>query len=512
MTQKNTTVLIILDGFGLRKESQNNAVLGASMPFYRQMLQKYSHAALEASEEHVGLPVGQMGTSEVGHLNMGAGRIYKQELVRINDAIDDGSFAKNAAFLGALHHAQKHKSAVHLFGLLSDGGIHASLDHLIALIDMAKQADVPVFLHAFLDGRDTPPQSARKYLQRIQEVIAPYPHIQLSTLSGRYYAMDRDNRWERIQEAYQTITGAGTTTYKNYEEALAASYTQGITDEFIPPCTLDLGDPRQFVSTEDAVIFYNFRVDRPRELTRAFVDAHFTGFARNLLQDLYFVTMVSYDESIQPVHVAFERQLPKNTLAEWLSIQGKTQFHTAETEKYAHVTHFFNGGVEAPYPGETRVLIPSPKVATYDLQPAMSAPAVAEAVVEALHSRAYDFLVVNFANPDMVGHTGNLEAAEKALEVVDTCLRAIVTTMEHYGDQGILTADHGNCERMAYDDASPHTAHTLNLVPFILMSNEKPTLRPVGALCDVAPTLLELMDLEKPKEMTGESMIHRMTS
>lgn len=506
LMNKNTTALIILDGFGIRENKKANGPEEAGMPFYHSMLREYSHTQLEASHHFVGLPDGQMGTSEVGHLNMGAGRVYKQEIVRINDAIADGTFVKNPAFLDAAAHVAKKGNALHIFGLLSDGGIHSSMQHLFALIDLYANVSVPVYIHAFLDGRDTPPKSALVYLQQLEEKIRSYSHIHLSTLAGRYWAMDRDNRWDRIQKAYETLTGKGSLSYASYGEAIRDQYEQGVTDEFIPPCSIG-SDPSQFVREGDAVVFFNFRVDRPRELTRAFVDQQFQGFERSAIQNLFFVTMVSYDESITGVHVAFDRQSLTNTLAEWLSKHGRTQFHTAETEKYAHVTHFFNGGVEKPFPGEDRELIPSPKVATYDLAPEMSAEAVKDAVLRALVSGTYDFLVVNFANPDMVGHTGNLEAVKKALGVIDNCLKEIVTFMKSRGMKGAITADHGNCERMAYDDGSPHTAHTTNLVPFILIDSAKPPLRKEGALCDVAPTILDIMGMEKPVEMTGRSLL-----
>ena len=499
---------MILDGFGIREEQTANAIELSGMPFYHQMLRDFSHTSLEASHHFVGLPDGQMGTSEVGHLNMGAGRVYKQEIVRINDAIQDGSFFTNTVFSEALRHAEANKKSLHIFGLLSDGGIHASMDHLFALLELCKKTTVPVFIHAFLDGRDAPPKSALKYLEMLEEHLKEAPNVRLSTMSGRYYAMDRDNRWERIEKAYRVLTGENTTTrYATHAEAINDQYAKGVTDEFVEPCVIGEGVPEQFAQDGDAVIFYNFRVDRPRELTRSFTDDSFSHFERKQLKDLFFVTMVSYDETIQNVHVAFAKSSLKNTLAEWLSAQHKTQFHVAETEKYAHVTHFFNGGIEKPFPGETRKLVPSPKVATYDLLPAMSAPMVKDAVLEALASGEYDFLVVNFANPDMVGHTGDLPAVIDALKVIDTCLKEIVEYMLEHDMKGILTSDHGNCEQMAYEDGSPYTAHTTNVVPFIVIDKDKHTLLTQGALCDVAPTVLALMGLEQPEEMTGKSMI-----
>ncbi len=506
---KQTTALIILDGFGIAPASASNPVTPQTMPFYHALLERYSHSRLQASSSGVGLPEGLMGNSEVGHLTMGAGRVLKTSLVRINDAIEDGSFQSNSAFRTALSHVATHGSSMHLMGLLSDGGIHSSIEHLFALIDLCADAGVPTYIHCFLDGRDTPPKSALTYLRRLEDYIASHESIHISTLGGRYFGMDRDQHWDRVQKAYDALTGVDRSkAFTSAEEAVKVAYMRGQTDEFVEPCMIDLGSDTQFISSDDACIFFNFRTDRPKELTAAFSQPSFEGFERARLENLSFVCMTAYDESYTNVEIAFPPEIPEHTLPSWLATHGRTQFHTAETEKYAHVTYFFNGGVEQPLQGETRKLIPSPKVATYDQQPAMSALAVKDAVLEALRSRNYDFLVVNFANPDMVGHTGNLEATREALATIDTCLREIVETLESLGGNGILTADHGNCEHMQYENGSKHTAHTTSLVPCVLLGATQGILED-GTLADVAPTILALMDVEKPKEMTGKSLLSK---
>ncbi len=505
---KKTTALIILDGFGVSKETHGNAQSSASMPFYHSLLEHYSHTTLHASGLPVGLPEHIMGNSEVGHLTLGAGRVLKQSLIRINDAVEDGSFARNKQFLASIHHAKQHGGSIHLLGMLSDGGVHSSMDHLFALIDLCGKQQVDTYIHGFLDGRDTAPSSANIYLEALHNKLSDKPLIHLSTLSGRYFAMDRDHRWDRVELAYYELVGdAEIPRFATYQQALQHAYNQGTTDEFVPPCVIENNTGKQYIQDNDAVIFFNFRTDRPKELTMAFLQDTFPHFDRIQRHNLYFVTMTEYDTSFYTAHVAFPQQPPKNTLPAWLSVCDKTQFHTAETEKYAHVTYFFNGGHEQAVPGETRVMVPSPKVETYDNTPAMSAALVRNEVVQALRSQQYDFLVVNFANPDMVGHTGDISATVKALEVIDGCLKDVVEQLIQGGGQAILTADHGNCEHMIQSDGTKNTAHTTNKVPCIMVSEKKTTLRSGGTLADVAPTLLEMMNLKTPVEMTGSSLM-----
>ncbi|MFA6088227.1 MAG: 2,3-bisphosphoglycerate-independent phosphoglycerate mutase [Candidatus Woesearchaeota archaeon] len=508
--KKNTFILIILDGFGVRVSTQFNGPKLAKMPFYNSLFEKYPHTTIEASHHFVGLPDGQMGTSEVGHLNIGSGRKLQQETTRISLDITSGEFFKNKAFLSAIEHVKKNNSALHLFGLVSEGGVHSDTEHLYSLIELAKKQNVPkLFIHAFLDGRDTPPSSAKKYIDKLKNHIKGQKNIHISTISGRYYAMDRDKRWDRIQKAYETMTGIKIeSVHKTTDKLIKASYDKKITDEFVLPSVIDCNDEDQFVGDNDSVIFFNFRPDRAREITRAFVDDNFDGFARKKIKNLKYVCITEYDIEIKNVEIAYAKIVPKNTLAEYLSNLGKTQLHTAETEKYAHVTFFFNGGLEKQYPGEERLLVPSPKVATYDLKPEMSAIEVTDGLLKAISSQKYDFIVVNYANPDMVGHTGKLDAVIKALECIDGCLSKVITLMDKLHVKGILISDHGNCDQMAYADGSPHTAHTTNKVPFILFDSDKELdLKKTGALCDVAPSILEEMNISKPKEMTGESMI-----
>lgn len=513
MARKKPLALFILDGWGMREEKEGNAILTGDTRFFHRLWREYPHVLLQASGEAVGLPQGQMGNSEVGHLNMGAGRIVYQELTRISKAIREGEFFCNPVLLEAVAHVKRNNSALHLMGLLSDGGVHSHIEHLFALLELARRHDLPrVYVHCFLDGRDVPPQNAAEYITALEEKIREIGVGVIASISGRYYAMDRDKRWERVELAYDALTLGRGLTAGGAMEALHAAYDRGETDEFVKPTVIVDGEgrPRGVVEKGDAVIFYNFRPDRARELTRAFVDRDFQGFERKKkVENLYFVCMTQYDKTIE-APVAFKPEVMVNTLGEYLSKQGLRQMRMAETEKYAHVTFFFNGGIEPPYPGEDRRLIPSPKVPTYDLKPEMSAYEVTDAFLEELATDKYDVFVVNYANPDMVGHTGVMEAAVKAVEAVDRCLERAVTAVLERGGLAIVTADHGNAEKMVDPETGqPHTAHTTSPVPFILVDEERKgcRLREGGALEDVAPTILELLELEKPVEMTGRSLL-----
>jgi 2,3-bisphosphoglycerate-independent phosphoglycerate mutase len=506
---KNTVMLLILDGWGIRNETQGNAIKLAHPSFYESLLAKYPNIALDASGEAVGLPDGQMGNSEVGHLNMGAGRIVYQEITRINKAIRDGDFFQNPVFQAAARHAIENNGTLHLMGLVSDGGVHSSMDHLFALLDFAKRQNVPnVRVHAFLDGRDVPPKSAEKYLRAVEEKLLELGYPQIATISGRYYAMDRDKRWERTQKAYDNLTSASGNKHLLSVDALLLSYKQDITDEFVLPAVTDV--TFEGIQDGDSLLFFNFRPDRARQITRAFTEPGFEGFERSkTYQNLYYGCMTLYDETFN-LPVAFPKQKLDHILAEVLSEHGKTQFRTAETEKYAHVTFFFNGGFEAPYPGEDRHMVPSPKVATYDLQPEMNIRAVTDVICDALKSGKYDFIVANFANPDMVGHTGVLNAAESAVSAVDESIQRIVDTILPQDGVLLITADHGNCETMIDEHGGPHTAHTTNLVPLILISNRRDLQldgSEVRGLSVIAPTVLDLFQLPKPSEMTAPSVL-----
>lgn len=502
-------MLLILDGWGIRKESQGNAIQLAHPSFYESLLAKYPNIALDASGEAVGLPEGQMGNSEVGHLNMGAGRIVYQEITRINKSIRAGDFFQNAVFLAAAAHAIKNNGTLHLMGLVSDGGVHSSMEHLFALLDFAKQQKVPnVKVHAFLDGRDVPPKSAEKYLRAVEEKLLALDYPQIATISGRYYAMDRDKRWERTQKAYENMVSASGNKHLLSIDTLLLSYKQDINDEFVLPSVTDV--TYEGMQDGDSILFFNFRPDRARQITRAFTEADFDCFERSkVIQNLYFGCMTLYDETFD-LPVAYPKQKMDHILAEVLSAHGKTQFRTAETEKYAHVTFFFNGGFEAPYAGEERHMVPSPQVATYDLQPEMNINAVTDSICDALKSQKYDFIVANFANPDMVGHTGILKAAESAVSAVDEALKRIVETILPENGVLLITADHGNCETMLDEHGGPHTAHTTNLVPLILISN-RPELQLDGSeirgLSVISPTVLNLLDVPIPLEMSSPSVL-----
>ena len=501
---KAPTTLIIMDGFGLRKETDGNAVAAAATPVLDRLFAENAWTELQASGRWVGLPDGQMGNSEVGHTNIGGGRVVFQDLPRISNAVADGSFFANTAYLHAMETCRTQGTALHLMGLLSDGGVHSHIEHLYALLRMAKRQGLEkVYIHAFLDGRDVSPSSGAGFVEETVRHCAEIGVGKIATVMGRYYAMDRDKRWDRVEQAYDAMVyGEGSASDPDPVHAVRESYAGGVTDEFVEPVVCDAEGS---ISDNDSVIFFNFRPDRARELTRALVDPEFSGFTRQLFP-LTFVCTTEYDASMPNVEVAFPRQSVVNGLGEYLSRMGMTQLRIAETEKYAHVTFFFNGGVETVFPGEDRCLIPSPKVATYDLQPEMSAPAVCEECVKRIESGAYDVIVLNFANCDMVGHTGVFDAAVKAVETVDTCVGKVVEATRRQGGIAMVTADHGNAEVMQEADGSPMTAHTTNPVPFILVGAGS-ELRQGGCLADIAPTILDVLGLNQPEEMTGKTLI-----
>ena len=499
---KTPTTLIIMDGFGIAPPADDNAVTLADTPVLDGLFRDYAHTTLSASGLDVGLPAGQMGNSEVGHTNIGGGRVVFQDLPRISRAIEDGSFFKNEAYNTAMDNCLRSGSSLHLYGLLSDGGVHSHIDHLYALLQMAKDKGLTrVYIHCFLDGRDVSPTSGKGFVQALADKCAALGVGKIATVMGRYYAMDRDKRWERVQMAYDAMVYGEGNHNADPVDAVARSYANNVTDEFVEPVVCD---SEGTISDNDSVIFFNYRPDRAREITRAIVDPDFGGFQREYFPTTY-VCNTEYDASMPNVLVAWPRIAVKNGLGEYLSSMGMTQLRIAETEKYAHVTFFFNGGVEKQYPGEDRVLVPSPKVATYDLQPEMSAVEVCDKCVERIESGAYDVIILNFANCDMVGHTGVLEAAIKAVETVDTCVGRVVEATLKMGGIAMVTADHGNAEDMKQPDGSPMTAHTTNLVPFILCGAGT-ELRP-GRLADIAPTILDVMGLACPPEMDGKTLI-----
>ena len=501
---KTPTTLIIMDGFGLRAEASGNAIRTAATPRLDQFFQDFAHTELSASGLDVGLPDGQMGNSEVGHTNIGAGRVVFQDLPRITKSIADGDFFQNPAYLHAMDQCLQNDTSLHLMGLLSDGGVHSHLDHLFALLRMAKEKGLTkVFIHAFLDGRDVSPTSGADFVARTVEACREIGVGRIATVMGRYYAMDRDKRWDRVEQAYDAMVyGEGATFNPVPVAAVKDSYAAGVTDEFVEPVVCD---SEGTISDNDSVIFFNFRPDRAREITRALVDPNFDGFTRQYFP-LTFVCNTEYDATMPNVEVAFPRTSVRNGLGEYLSQMGMTQLRIAETEKYAHVTFFFNDGSETVFPGEDRVLVASPKVATYDLQPEMSAQEVADKCVERIESGAYDVIILNFANCDMVGHTGVFDAAVKAVETVDTCVGQVVDATLKMGGIAMITADHGNAEQMTEPDGSPMTAHTTNPVPFILCGAGT-ELRSGGRLADIAPTILDVMGLACPPEMDGKTLI-----
>lgn len=507
---KQTTLLLILDGFGINDLKDGNAIANANKPNLDRIMAKYPTVAGYASGMAVGLPDGQMGNSEVGHLNMGAGRIVYQELTRITKAIADGDFFENEALGGAMHNAKDNDKALHLFGLLSDGGVHSHNTHLYGLLEMAKKFGLTkVYVHAFLDGRDTAPASGKDFVAALEDKIKEIGVGEIATISGRYYAMDRDNRWDRVELAYNAIVNAQGETATDAVTAMADSYAKEVYDEFVLPTIITKdGQPVGKVEEGDSVIFFNFRPDRAREMTRAFCDDAFTGFERDRV-NTHFVTFTQYDITIPNKEVAFTPQTLTNTFGEFLANAGKSQLRIAETEKYAHVTFFFNGGVEDSYENEDRVLVSSPKVATYDLQPEMSVNEVSDKLDDAIRSGKYDVIICNFANPDMVGHTGNMDAAVSAIEAVDAAVGKVITAIEETNGYAFICADHGNAEQMKdYETNGAFTAHTVNPVPFVLVNyKEGVTLKEGGKLADIAPTLIEMMGMEKPAEMDGESLL-----
>ena len=509
---KKPVMLMILDGFGIAEKSEGNAVALAKKPNFDRLVKEYPNTQLQASGMAVGLPEGQMGNSEVGHLNIGAGRIVYQELTRITKSIEDGDFFENEALMKAMKNAKENNASLHLMGLLSDGGVHSHIDHLKGLLEFAKKEGLQkVYVHAFMDGRDVPPSSGKEFIIKAEEMMKEVGVGQIATVSGRYYAMDRDNRWERVQLAYNAIVLGEGEKASSAVEAIDNSYHDEKTDEFVLPCVIEEdGHPTATIKNGDSVVFFNFRPDRARELTRAINDKEFAGFNRETL-DLTFVTMTQYDKTLEGVNIAFKPQTLVNTLGEYVSSKGLEQLRIAETEKYAHVTFFFNGGVEKENPGEERKVIPSPKVATYDLKPEMSAYEVTDELLNRLDQDKYDMIILNFANPDMVGHTGVVQAAVKAIEAVDECLGKIVDKVLEKDGTVFITADHGNAEtEIDFSTGNPFTAHTTNPVPFVWVSNNinGRTLKS-GKLADIAPTMLNVMNLEVPEEMTGECLISK---
>ena len=501
---KTPTILIIMDGFGLRDSDVGNAVHAANTPVLDKLFAENPFSRLSASGLDVGLPEGQMGNSEVGHTNIGAGRVVFQDLPKITKAIQDGDFFENEAYKTAMLAAKNAGKAVHILGLLSDGGVHSHIDHMKVAVKMARDLGCEkVFVHAFLDGRDVPPTSGKDYVAEMQQVCQQYGAA-IATLSGRYYAMDRDTNWDREEKAYAAMVYGEGVQNADPVAAVQASYDAGVTDEFVVPVVCH---PEARISAGDACIFMNFRPDRARQITRTLVDPDFDGFLRrNGFFPLHFVCTTSYDATMPNVTVAYPKESLQNIFGEYIAQSGLTQLRIAETEKYAHVTFFFNGGVEKTFPGEDRCLVASPKVATYDLQPEMSAPEVCDKCVDRIKSGKYDVIILNFANCDMVGHTGVFDAAVKAVETVDTCVGKVVAAIQEMGGIALITADHGNAEQMLQEDGvSPFTAHTTNLVPFCIVGADV-TLRD-GRLADIAPTMLDLMGMEKPVEMNGESLI-----
>ena len=509
---KKPTVLMILDGFGLNPRHEANAAYIAKTPNIDKLYAEWPNTKGGASGLDVGLPDGQMGNSEVGHLNIGAGRIVYQELTRITKAIQDGDFFENPVLLDAIENCKKYDSALHLMGLVSDGGVHSHQTHLYGLLELAKrQGLTKVYVHCYLDGRDTPPNSGLGYVQELEEEMKKIGVGKVASVHGRYYAMDRDKRWEREEIAYKALVFGEGVDAESSLQGIQDSYDKEVYDEFVVPVVIkEDGKPVATIKENDSVIFFNFRPDRARQLSRIFCDPEFDGFDRKWFP-LKWVCFTDYDATIPNKEVAFVKETYNNIFGQYISDLGMTQLRLAETEKYAHVTFFFNGGVEEPYPGEDRILVPSPKVATYDLQPEMSAYTVCDRLVEAIHSGKYDVIIINFANPDMVGHTGIIEAAVAAVEAVDTCVGRVIEALLEENGQLFMCADHGNCEQMIdYETGAPWTAHTTNPVPFVLVNaGEGIGIREGGRLADIAPTLLDMMGIEQPKEMTGQSLLVR---
>ncbi|MBQ9332957.1 MAG: 2,3-bisphosphoglycerate-independent phosphoglycerate mutase [Lachnospiraceae bacterium] len=511
--KKDLKVLMILDGYGLSDIKEHNAIAEANTPVMDKLMAEYPFVKGYASGMSVGLPDGQMGNSEVGHLNMGAGRIVYQELTRITKEIQDGTFFENEALLAAVENCKKNDSAFHMYGLVSDGGVHSHNTHLYGLLELAKRNGLKkVYVHCFLDGRDTPPASGKGYVEELEAEMKKIGVGEVASVHGRYYAMDRDNNYDRVEKAYRALTeGKGEYTAESAPAGIQASYDREETDEFVKPTVIVKdGKPVATIQDGDSVVFFNFRPDRAREITHCFCDDEFDKFDRGARKQIVYVCFSDYDPTIPNKLIAFKKISVTNTFGEWLASKGKTQARLAETEKYAHVTFFFNGGVEEPNPGEERILVNSPKdVATYDLKPQMSAPEVCDRLVECIKSDKYDVIIINFANPDMVGHTGVEEAAIKAIETVDECVGRAVEAVKEVNGTLFICADHGNAEQLVdYETGAPHTAHTTNPVPFILVNADpKYKLREGGVLADIVPTLIELMGEEQPAEMTGKSLL-----
>jgi len=509
MDNKKVTMLMILDGYGINEKEEGNAVKLANTPHLDEILSQNPNTIIHTSGNDVGLPDGQMGNSEVGHTNIGAGRIVYQDLAKITKSIEDGDFFSIPEFVKAIENCKEHNSKLHLIGLLSDGGVHSHNRHLYGLLEMAKRKDFEdVYVHCFMDGRDTPPASGDNYIVELEEKMAEKGIGKIASVSGRFYAMDRDKRWQRVELAYNAMVKGEGEKAGSAIQAIEESYQREEFDEFIKPTVIcnSNNEPLATIGENDSVIFFNFRPDRAREITRTIVDENFDGFKRDSYFKTYFVCMTPYDETMPNVEVAFKKEEIKNTFGEYISKLGLTQLRIAETEKYAHVTFFFNGGNEKQYEGEDRILVPSPQVETYDLKPEMSAEEVTENVVKAIDSGKYDAIILNYANPDMVGHTGSLEAAEKALEFLDGCVDKVVQAINRNGGVLLITADHGNSEQMIdYKTGEPHTAHTTNPVPLVMIGRNRKLKE--GRLADLAPTMLDLMGLEKPSEMTGESLL-----
>ncbi len=504
MAQK--ALLMILDGWGIGNQGKGDVIFNTPTPYMDYLNATYPHSQLKASGENVGLPDGQMGNSEVGHLNIGAGRIVYQDLVKINRACADGSILKNPEIVNAYEYAKANGKDVHLMGLTSDGGVHSSLDHLFKLIEIGKEYGVNhTYVHCFMDGRDTDPKSGKGFIHQVEQKCAECGNAAIASIVGRFYAMDRDKRWDRIKAAYDLLISAEGKQATDMVQAMQESYDEGVTDEFIKPINNSTIDGT--IKEGDVVIFFNFRNDRAKELTIVLTQQEMPEMGMHTIPGLQYYCMTPYDANFKGLHILFPKENVTNTLGEYLSSQGKIQLHTAETEKYAHVTFFFNGGREAPYEGEDRILVASPKVLTYDLKPEMSVYEVKDKLVAAIKEDKYDFIVVNFANGDMVGHTGVYEAIEKAVVAVDQCVREVMETAKSVGYEAILIADHGNADNAVNPDGSPNTAHSLNEVPFIYVTEKKGVHVQNGVLADVAPSILHIMGLEQPKEMTGHCLI-----
>ncbi len=503
---KSPVAIIILDGFGWRPDVEGNAVAQAKKPNFDRYYNEFPHTTLKASGLDVGLPDGQMGNSEVGHTNIGAGRIVYQSLTRIDKAIEEGEFESNPALNGAFKHVLENGSALHLFGLLSDGGVHSHINHLLALVETAKAKGIDkVYIHAFMDGRDVDPKAGPSYIKTLEDKLAEVGVGEIATVSGRYYAMDRDKRWERVKEAYDLLVKGEGKKAADMVQAMQESYDEGVTDEFIKPIVNANFDGT--IKEGDVVIFFNYRNDRAKELTVVLTQQDMPEAGMRTIPGLQYYCMTPYDASFKGVHILFDKENVSNTLGEYLAAKGLNQLHIAETEKYAHVTFFFNGGRETPYDNEDRILVPSPKVATYDLKPEMSAYEVKDKLVAAINENKYDFIVVNFANGDMVGHTGIYEAIEKAVVAVDACVKDVIEAAKAQDYEAIIIADHGNADHALNEDGTPNTAHSLNPVPCVYVTENKAAKVEDGRLADVAPTILKIMGLEAPAEMNGNVLI-----